>query len=326
MTVEEITKQQNQEKMLAALKNSTNEKDRKTAAAYDNMMQSIAENENKAKNDLVARGREMANQQLRQTQLNKITNAFSAIWTEMTDQFVDLADALMPIVQILSWTALFITKLAGLLVRLIISPITFIVSLFRRIMDIFDDPDMNLGEKILGGIIAIGPALYDALLAPFVSVWDWLAGHFIANSPSELGLGIVDGIKSIGSMLIDSLLAPWKAAWNLIKKIPFVGSLFGNQDSTATIQSEIQKTITASVEIVNMDELSDNIASLNAAIDRLAKATSVGSVINTLTGNNSNSGVEEKLDKLTSLLTGGAVRTFLNGRDVSGTLANNSGR
>ena len=125
MTVEEITKQQNQEKMLAALKNSTNEKDRKTAADYDKMMKSISENENNAKNNLVARGREMANQQLRQTQLNQLTNSFSAIWTEITDQLVAIAEYLMPIVQILSWAMLGFQRLVGMTVRLILSPLTF---------------------------------------------------------------------------------------------------------------------------------------------------------------------------------------------------------
>ena len=396
MTVEEITKQQNQEKMLAALKNSTNADDRKAAADYDKMMQSIAENEKNAKNDLVARGREMANQQLRQTELNKLTNAFSAIWTSITDALLPIANIIMPII-------LGVFKALAFVIGLVAEPLGIVVSAFGIIAGL---------EYALIGITAIlgawpaiwaaitagvgafgvslgaafwpvtiivtdlyglwklienfGPQIYEGIKWPFEQAWDWIKGIFIGNSPSELGLGIVDGIKSIGSMLIDVLtfpfrtamnfisgifggdgtlgtsivdgiksissmlidvlLAPWKAAWNLIKKIPFVGSLFGNEDSTATIQSEIQKTITASVEIVNMDELSDNIASLSAAIDRLTSATSVGSVVSTLTGNNSNSGIEEKLDKLTSLLTRGAVRTFLNGKDVSGMLANSNGR
>jgi hypothetical protein len=340
--VEEITKQQNQEKMLAALKNSANADDRKAAAEYDKMMKSIAENENNAKNDLVARGREMAEQQLRQSEMNKLTNAFSAIWTSISDALLPIANIIMPIILGAVKALAFAFKILAPPLGIIVSAFTIIAGLEAILLAIpailsviglaFSAAfwPITLAVAAFAGLYYVidnfGPQIYESLKEPFENAWDWIKGIFIGNSPSELGLGIVDGIKSIASMLIDSLLAPWKAAWNLIKKIPFVGSLFGNQDSTATIQSEIQKTITATVEIVNMDELSDNIASLNAAIDRLAKATSVGSVINTLTGNNSNSGVEEKLDKLTSLLTGGAVRTFLNGRDVSGTLANNSGR
>jgi len=382
MTVEEITKQQNQEKMLAALKNSTNADDRKAAAEYEKMMQSIAANENNAKNDLVARGREMANQQLRQTELNKLTNAFSAIWTSITDALLPIANIIMPIIvgavkvlafafEILAPPLGFIVSAFTLLAGLgeIIAAIPAILGVIGTALSIAFSP-IGLAVAAFAGLYYLiknfGPQIYEYLKEPFEQAWDWIKGIFIGNSPSELGLGIVDGIKSIGSMLIDALtfpfrtamnfisgifggdgtlgtsivdgiksigstlidilLAPYKAAWNLIKKIPFVGSLFGNEDSTATIQSEIQKTITASVEIVNMDELSDNIASLSAAIDRLTSATSVGSVVSTLTGNNSNSGIEEKLDKLTSLLTSGAVRTFLNGKDVSGMLANSNGR
>jgi hypothetical protein len=382
MTVEEITKQQNQEKMLAALKNSTNADDRKAAAEYDKMMKSIAANENNAKNDLVARGREMANQQLRQTELNKLTNAFSAIWTSITDALLPIANVIMPIIvgavkvlafafEILAPPLGFIVSAFTLLAGLgeIIAAIPAILGVIGTALSIAFSP-IGIAVAAFAGLYYLiknfGPQIYEYLKEPFENAWDWIKGIFIGNSPSELGLGIVDGIKSIGSMLIDALtfpfrtamnfisgifggdgtlgtsivdgiksigstlidilLAPYKAAWNLIKKIPFVGSLFGNEDSTATIQSEIQKTITASVEIVNMDELSDNIASLSAAIDRLTSATSVGSVVSTLTGNNSNSGIEEKLDKLTSLLTSGAVRTFLNGKDVSGMLANSNGR
>jgi hypothetical protein len=105
----------------------------------------------------------------------------------------------------------------------IITAFQFVYNLFQRLHGIGDAFKEGILNGIWFGIKAIGGALYDTLLKPFVDVWNWIKGIFIGGSPSTLGLGIVKGITSVASMIFDALTYPWRTflAW-VLEKVPFM--------------------------------------------------------------------------------------------------------
>lgn len=107
---------------------------------------------------------------------------------------------------------------------LIISAVQFVVNLFQRLHGIGDAFKEGILNGIWFGIKAIGGALYDTLLKPFVDAWNWIKGIFIGKSPSALGMGIVQGITSVAGMVFDALTYPWRhfLAW-VLDKIPGMG-------------------------------------------------------------------------------------------------------
>ena len=98
MTVEEVVKQQNQQKMLAALERSKPDMYRK----YAKMQREIAENEKAAKDNLVAQGEEYVKNQNRQNKLNQLTNAFKSIWTSMADALEPMIDGLTEVFKVIT--------------------------------------------------------------------------------------------------------------------------------------------------------------------------------------------------------------------------------
>jgi len=109
-------------------------------------------------------------------------------------------------------------------IGLIITAFQFVVNLFKRLHGIGDAFKEGILNGIWFGIKAIGGALYDTLLKPFVDAWNWIKGIFIGKSPSALGLGIVKGIMSVAAMVFDALTYPWRKflAW-VLDKIPGMG-------------------------------------------------------------------------------------------------------
>lgn len=107
---------------------------------------------------------------------------------------------------------------------LIITAVQFVVNLFKRLNGIGDAFKDGILNGIWFGLKAIGGAIYDTLLKPFVDAWNWIKGIFVGNSPSALGLGIVRGITSIAGMMFDALTYPWRQflAW-VLDKIPGMG-------------------------------------------------------------------------------------------------------
>lgn len=106
-------------------------------------------------------------------------------------------------------------------IGLIITAVQFVVNLFKRLHGIGDAFKEGILNGIWFGIKAIGGALYDTLLKPFVDAWNWIKGIFVGKSPSALGLGLVKGITSVAGMLLDALTYPWRKffAW-VLDKIP----------------------------------------------------------------------------------------------------------
>lgn len=110
----------------------------------------------------------------------------------------------------------------------VITALQVIYHLFKRWKAIFDDPNMNIVQKIFAGIWAIPMAIYDALLKPFVGAFKWIMSLFGGRSPSVLALNILKGIVAIGASLFDAITAPWRLAlaW-IFSKIPGMGKIAG---------------------------------------------------------------------------------------------------
>jgi len=161
----------------------------------------------------------------------------------------------------------------------IITAIIFIVNLFKRFEGITKNLDgtwKGLGKTILKGFAAIGLALYDTLIKPFVDVFKWIMNLFGGHSPSKIGLSIVKGIFGIQGMMIKALFFPYIKAWELIKKIPFVSHLFGGKNVGASVIPEGKPAMT--VEKPTTDMATRKSAEMPAAVsgmnDELTKRMS----------------------------------------------------
>jgi len=176
-------------------------------------------------------------------------------------------------------------------------------------------------DGFIGGLQAIGSALFKTLVQPFVDLWNWVSEKLMGKSPSEMGLGIVKGLAAVGGMITDVLFAPFQSAWGLIKKIPFVSKLFGTGDAVAEIQAGAQDTSTASVgavsETSNMTDLKATVQQLTDAILKLGTVQAVAAGGTTAP----TSGVEARLDELISLMKNGGIAVNMDGKRVSSTLA-----
>ena len=145
-------------------------------------------------------------------------------------------------------------------------------------------------KGFLGGLQAIGRALYDVFLKPFVDAWDWISSKFVGNSPSKLGLGILDGIKSIGGMLLDALTLPFRTAFN------FVSGLFGGP------------------KLPKMSEI------VFGGKEETGGSTVKGSDIGTIIAEG-NKQVVAKLDELITLMSNGGIAVNIDGTKASMLLA-----
>ena len=217
----------------------------------------------------------------------------------------------------------------------------------------------DIPDDMVEGIKSVGTKITQWLLMPWVKVLEWLKGTFLGNSPSEIGLMIVDGIKAIGGMLLDVIISPFKAgfefvtsafsyvvdsiknvasdifgfitspfkkAMEFVKSIPLFGKLFGGNDIGAAAKPQVDNSTienSSIIEVKNLDALRDVVKELTNAVANLATAAPAAAGA---TATMNTSGIEAKLDTLTNLLTGGAVRVYLDGKDVSSTLADNYGR
>ncbi len=94
----------------------------------------------------------------------------------------------------------------------------FIYNLFKR----FSSIEFVKGDwigNIWKGIKAVGEAIYDTLLKPFVEVFQWIWKHLAGHSPSEIGIGIVKGLQAVVGIIFNILISPYKSAWNVIKSL-----------------------------------------------------------------------------------------------------------
>jgi hypothetical protein len=213
---------------------------------------------------------------------------------------------------------------------------------FKNDSGIAGQSPSELGLMIVDGIKAIGSMLLDVITYPFRTAFNFISGIF--GGDGNLGTSIVDGIKSsfgaafdfitsAFSLVVDSIknaaseifgfiTSPFKKALDFVKNIPFIGKLFGGNDIAAESKPQIDSTTmeTAGViEVKNLDALREVVQQLTDAVANLGKSDktetlTAGTKIDT-------SALEDKLDKLTDLLVGGAVRVYLDGSDVSAAMS-----
>lgn len=152
----------------------------------------------------------------------------------------------------------------------VITGVQFLYEWGKRLIKIWNDPNMSIGDKILEGFKAVGPALKAVLWDPFVELWNWLKKTFMGESPSQLGLKIVEGIKAVGTMVFDVLMSPYKLAWDAITKLwSGIGSVITDPLKKAwdTVQGWFgaNKAVQPSVGKPAIDA---KIASLDVPVDR----------------------------------------------------------
>jgi hypothetical protein len=213
---------------------------------------------------------------------------------------------------------------------------------FKNDSGIAGQSPSELGLMIVDGIKAIGSMLLDVITFPFRTAFNFISGIF--GGDGNLGTSIVDGIKSsfgaafdfitsAFSLVVDSIknaaseifgfiTSPFKKALDFVKNIPFIGKLFGGNDIATESKPQIDSTTmeTAGViEVKNLDALREVVQQLTDAVANLGKSDktetlTAGTKIDT-------SALEAKLDTLTNLLVGGAVRVYLDGSDVSAAMS-----
>jgi hypothetical protein len=165
-------------------------------------------------------------------------------------------------------------------IGLVINAFTFITSLMKRWEE--------TPKGILGGLEAIGGALYDTLIKPFVDAFNWIRGKsgFMANSPSVIGLGILDGIKSIGAALLDAITSPFRQGFNFISgyfggpKLPSFSDMIGGKP------------------VANTESMKNQAETSTSIID-------------------SNKQMVDKLDELIGLMKSGGIAVNMDGSKVS---------
>lgn len=260
MTVEEVTKQQNQQKMLAELKNSANAEDRKAYAEYEAMSKRLKEDEKAASKNLLVKGREMAKQQLQQAQMTKITNAFKSIWNDITDALLPIANAIMPLIISAAMILGKVFKVVGGIIRALLLPLQHVIdfisgavdkvkemaneggilgSVFSKIGWVFDKLTWfvsTFGEAILYVVGAATMAVLvfsGGLKTLVVGVWNAVSSFVSGLIPSFVGAGSAAGAagSSLMSGLVTPIMTAGKTAWDTSKK--FVKDLIPGLDGMA---------------------------------------------------------------------------------------------
>ena len=185
-------------------------------------------------------------------------------------------------------------------IGLVINAFTFISSLMKR----WEESP----KGFIGGLEAIGGALYDTFLKPFKDAYDWISSIFVGKSPSELGLGIVKGIKSVGGMLLDAITLPFRTGYN------FISGLFGGVKMN--VPSEVlfgatddTKKVGTGVKSINNDGLIKTVQDENDVT-----FTNNDSLIKTV--HSGNQQLVAKLDQLIAMMANGGIAVNLDGQKI----------
>lgn len=111
-------------------------------------------------------------------------------------------------------------------------------------------------KGFLGGLEAIGGALYDTLLKPFKDAYDWIKNIFVGNSPSKLSMGMYNGIVSIGPALSDAITEPFKNGYDNISKLssnaklPIFNGVINNGVGT-NIPTDTTNAVSSNENVIN---------------------------------------------------------------------------
>ena len=141
-----------------------------------------------------------------------------------------------------------------------LGPIGLVINAFMFINNLVTRFNEFVGTDgiILGGLKAVGYAIYDTLIQPFVDAFKWIKekSGFMANSPSKVGLGIYDGIVSIGPSLSDAITEPFKNGYDNISKLssnaklPIFNGVINNAVGT-NIPTDTTNDVSSNENVIN---------------------------------------------------------------------------
>ena len=142
-------------------------------------------------------------------------------------------------------------------IGLVINAFMFINNLVKRFNEF-----VGTDGIILGGLKAVGYAIYDTLIQPFVDAFKWIKekSGFMANSPSKVGLGIYDGIVSIGPSLSDAITEPFKNGYDNISKLssnaklPIFNGVINNAVGT-NIPTDTTNDVSSNENVINQSSI-----------------------------------------------------------------------
>lgn len=122
-------------------------------------------------------------------------------------------------------------------IGLVITGLVAIWNIGKRILNVINDPNMNIGQKILAGVKAVGEGLFETIVSPFKMAFQWLEKTFLGNSPSLIGERMVKGVKAISPSMFGELVTPYKKAKSAISKIFGVDNSYGNIQTAGVTNS-----------------------------------------------------------------------------------------
>jgi hypothetical protein len=132
----------------------------------------------------------------------------------------------------------------------VIMAFQFIGNLMTRLHGIGKAFHEGVLNGIWFGLKAIGGAIYDTLVQPFVDAFKYIWSFFGGHSPSMLGMGIVKGIVGIGSMLFNAITSPYKMAFNwIINKFSGIGKFFGKLFGHGSVEKKAQSAYVPAVTV-----------------------------------------------------------------------------
>jgi hypothetical protein len=198
----------------------------------------------------------------------------------------------------------FVSKFSGIFkifgtVGRFLGPIGLVINAFMFINNLVKRFQEFVGKDglIVGGLKAVGYAIRDTLLQPFIDVYDWIMSKLGANSPSEIGLSIVKGLVSVSGMILDALVRPFIMGYNLISKyIPGM--------SEVKMPSEV------------LSDLSGDAKNTKAGIAASSGESALVSAIQT-----SNQQLVAKMDQLMTMMANGGIAVNLDGQRVNAALS-----
>lgn len=251
----------------------------------------------------------------------------AGIFGSIGKSLVGVSSSLVPIAGFFSKMIGFFGKFAGWAGGLIgfaapfakaIPVIGWILAAFQFIYRLFVRYQEFVGKDgmLIGGLKAIGYALYDVLLKPFADVFNWLGKWWLGHSPSGIGLSIVKGIASVGTMLFDALTWPWRKflAW-VVEKVPFMGG----------IAKKISGGVTGFVEDVGVLDKKVTITPEARASEKPETATAAAKATTEQNKQEQDSvtlgEILKSIRDLNSNLMAGKIGIYIDGQLMSATLA-----
>ena len=159
----------------------------------------------------------------------------------------------------------------------------------------------GIGPIIMSALKGLGSLMYDLLIQPWVSLWNFVSGLFSGGGSSKVGNGIIEGLLGVAGMILKIFMDPFQSIFDLvIKGFTSIGSL-------------IQTVLSAPFKIVGKLIGVDTGGIDEAATTSNAEGSS--DVISAIEQTN------QKLDTLISLMMNGGIAVNLDGRKVSEQLA-----